>query len=451
MHAHAPYRRLRLRFALSSARPRPRGRVPAAPCSLPPLRSSSSPATSPARPQAPTAMGTGGAGTTACPFGHPATTRNLKVPKSIDRTGTSNAARALNAFIAKVPNGSVIDFARPGAVYRLDAGLLLSGRRNIVLMGHGSTTLRMHGSGHDEALSAFLVRGSSHVRIRGFKVAGSHQDWPANVGERAHVLALSGWYASAPSHFVDLSHVTASRIFGDGVYLEGENEGDKRPSTRVCIHDNSSDYVGRNGISLINVTDVLVKHNKFDHVGYHAIDIEPNFASEEVRRIRISDNVFGVPAPIGVPRLLRRRCPGRRRRRGDGRRHHDRQQPGRRDRGQRLQRHAARARLQVPRVERPTPRADLVHREPDVPQGLRPRDRLLLLGRRLHRGRQRPADGLGYVHPSVQLLGRRAGRRHQLTVCERVPSRQGRRATGASSCRTWMQRSGSSLASSLVA
>ena len=238
-------------------------------------------------------MGTGGAGTTACPFGHPRTTRTFRVPKSIDRTGTSNAARALNAFIAKVPNGSVIDFARPGAVYRLDAGLLLSGRRNIVLLGHGSTTLRMHGSGHDEALSTFLLRGSSHVRIRGFNVAGSHKDWPANVGERAHVLALSGWYASGPSHFVELSHVTASRIFGDGVYLEGENEGDKRPSTRVCIHDNTFDYVGRNGISLINVTDVLVKHNKFDHVGYHAIDIEPNFASEEVRRIRIRDNVFG--------------------------------------------------------------------------------------------------------------------------------------------------------------
>ena len=90
----------------------------------------------------------------------------------------------------------MIDFARPGAVYRLDAGLLLSGRRNLVLRGTARATLRMHGSGQDEALSAFLLRGSSHVRIRGFKVAGSHQDWPANDGERAHVLALSGWYGS---------------------------------------------------------------------------------------------------------------------------------------------------------------------------------------------------------------------------------------------------------------
>lgn len=293
MHAHAPDRRLRPQFALSSARPRPRRRV---------LRTAVLLATSAVlvvagivagTAQAPTAMGAGGAGTTACPFGRPTTTRTFRVPKSINRTGTSNAARALNAFIAKVPNGSVIDFARPGAVYRLDAGLLLSGRRNLVLLGHGSTTLRMHGSGHDEALSTFLLRGSSHVRIRGFKVAGSHQDWPANRGERAHVLGLSGWYVSAPSHFVELSNVTASRIFGDAVYLEGENEGDKRPSTRVCIHDNTFNYVGRNGISLINVTDVLVKHNRFNHVGYHAIDIEPNFDSEEVRRITIRDNVFG--------------------------------------------------------------------------------------------------------------------------------------------------------------
>ena len=210
--------------------------------------------------------------------------------------------------------------------------------------------------------------------------------------------------------------MTASRIFGDGVYLEGENEGDKRPSTRVCIHDNTFDYVGRNGISLINVTDVLVKHNKFDHVGYHAIDIEPNFASKEVRPIRIRDNVFGGYRTDRATSASSSPMPGRRRRRGDSRRHHDRQQPGRRDRGQRLQRHGARARLQVPRVERPSSRANHVHREPDVPHRLRPRDRLLLLGRRLHRGTQRPADRLGHVHPSVQLLGRRAGRRHQLTV-----------------------------------
>ena len=61
----------------------------------------------------------------------------------------------------------------------------------------------------------------------------------------------------------------------------------------MCIHDNTFNYVGRNGISLINVTDVLVKHNRFNHVGYHAIDIEPNFDSETVRRIGGPDNVFG--------------------------------------------------------------------------------------------------------------------------------------------------------------
>jgi hypothetical protein len=236
---------------------------------------------------------TAASGTRACPFARPETRRTVTVPGSIDRTGGSNAAGALNRFIASVPDGSVIDFARPGAVYRLDAGLLLSGRRNLVLLGHGSTTLRIHGNGSDEALSAFLLRGSSHIRIRGFKVVGSHPDWPANRGERAHVLGLSGWYRAAPSHYVELSNVTASRIFGDAVYLEGENEGTQRPSTNVCIHDNTFDYVGRNGISLINVTDVLIKHNRFNHVAYHAIDIEPNFAAEEVRRVRIRDNVFG--------------------------------------------------------------------------------------------------------------------------------------------------------------
>lgn len=225
------------------------------------------------------------------PFAAPSTDATYRVPASIDATGSTNAAGALNAFIDSVPNGSVISFPGSG-IYRLNKGLLLAGRRNIVLDGNGAT-LRINGSGSDEALSAFLLRGSSHIAIRDFRVIGSDPNWPANSGENAHVLGLSGWYGGAPSTYVEMSNVRASHIFGDGVYLEGRNTAPYPPSQHVWIHHNSFDYMGRNGVSLIDVTDVLIEDNTFDHISYHVVDFEPNFASQVVRNVTFRQNTVG--------------------------------------------------------------------------------------------------------------------------------------------------------------
>jgi hypothetical protein len=90
-----------------------------------------------------------------------------------------------------------------------------------------------------------------------------------------------------------MSSVTGSHVYGDGAYLEGENVGDHRPSHDVWIHDNDFSYVGRNGISSINVTDVLVEDNHFTKIGYHVWDIEPNLASEQVVRNTFRQNSVG--------------------------------------------------------------------------------------------------------------------------------------------------------------
>jgi hypothetical protein len=228
------------------------------------------------------------------PFPAPVTTATHTVPSIIDHTGLTNAATLLNTFIGTVPDGSIIDFAIPGAIYRLDVGLLLSGRHNLVLEGHGTTTLRLAGSGNDYFASAFLlIAAISHIAIHGFTVLGNATNWPNTGAENQNVLTLLGWYDKGACSYVEMSAVTGSHVFGDGVYLEGSNGGTYPPSTNIWIHHNSLDHLGRNAISLINCADVLVEYNDLDFVGYHVFDIEPNFAAEECTRAIIRNNTVG--------------------------------------------------------------------------------------------------------------------------------------------------------------
>jgi len=222
------------------------------------------------------------------------TSATYNVPASIDASGSSDASAELIAFIKGVPNGSVISFPGSG-VYRIDKGLLLAGRKNLVLDGNGAT-LKMRGAGNDEAASAFLLRGSSHIAIRQFTVFGNNPNTTTifvSGNENAHVLSLSGWYGGGPSSYVEISNVTASHVYGDGAYLEGRNVAPYEPSHDVWIHDNDWSYIGRNAISSIDVTDLLVEANHFDKIGGAAWDIEPNFAPQVVLRNTYRDNRVG--------------------------------------------------------------------------------------------------------------------------------------------------------------
>jgi len=231
---------------------------------------------------------------TTRPFPAPVTSATYRVPTSIDASGGSDASAQLISFIKGVPDGSVISFPA-GAVYRIDKGLLMAGRRNLVLDGNGAT-LRMRGAGNDEAASAFLLRGSSHIAVRQFTVVGNNPNTtnifvPGN--ELAHVLSLSGWYGGGPSSYVEISNVTASHLYGDGAYLEGRNIAPYEPSHDVWIHDNDWSYIGRNAVSSIDVVDVLVEANYFSKIGMDAWDIEPNFAAQQIRRNTFRQNTIG--------------------------------------------------------------------------------------------------------------------------------------------------------------
>lgn len=231
----------------------------------------------------------------ARPFAAPVTTATYTVPSNITHDGSSSAASALNSWIATVPDGSIIDFAIAGATYRLDAALDFNNRHNLVVRGNGSTTFTMHTTASDYWQSTFVVRaGTSHMAFEGFTVTGENNDWSLS-NEHVHVLASVGWYGNAPTSYVEMSNVTASHIYGDGVYIEGRNDT-AAPSSHYWIHDCHFDWIGRNVISLINVHHVWFEQNTAGDVGGAMFDLEPNQATETIDSVWYRNNTLGAPS-----------------------------------------------------------------------------------------------------------------------------------------------------------
>jgi hypothetical protein len=226
------------------------------------------------------------------PFGPPVTTSTVNVPAGYN-------VSQINGLISSNPSSTKFMFAA-GTTYDLTSGIYMGACNNLILQGNGAT-LRMTGT-DSEDFSTFHLRGSNHIQIDNFVVLGAYSTargngtWPGQAGEGSHCLGLSGFFGGRESTYVEMKNITGSNFYGDFAYFEGENVGTQRPSHHVWIHNNNFNYCGRNAISPINVTDVLVENNVFDHMAYHTFDCEPNQDIEEIRRVTFKNNTCGIYA-----------------------------------------------------------------------------------------------------------------------------------------------------------
>jgi hypothetical protein len=214
------------------------------------------------------------------PFAAPVTTATYSVPSSIDASGASDVSAALNAFIKSVPDGSTIVF-RAGGTYRLDQGLALYNRHDLVFEGNGAT-LRANNPGSTWISGPFNVNSqrtsfgqNSHITIRNFNLVGSNPNtttiYSPGSGENQHGVGIWG------GSYIEVAHNTISHTYGDGVYVSG-NDDTHVSADSVWIHDNTVSYAGRSGIAITAGTNVLIEGNSFDKVGLHVFDIEPDWS-----------------------------------------------------------------------------------------------------------------------------------------------------------------------------
>jgi hypothetical protein len=226
---------------------------------------------------------------TGRPFPAPATTQTVSVPTTIDATGVSDVSPALNAFVASVPDGSIISF-KAGGIYRLGAVIRFTDRHNLVFEGNGAM-LRPTGTTDNANNSAFaLWNYNSDIVIRNFTIVGQN-DQPgvynsATNENRFGVLVYGGTRT-------EIANVTMLNTWSDYVEVSGTVvSGGEIPGDNVWIHDSRMTGGGRMGISAVTATHVLIERNTFDLTAWVTLDIEPNTFDEEVGWITFRDNII---------------------------------------------------------------------------------------------------------------------------------------------------------------
>lgn len=209
-------------------------------------------------------------------WGPPVTTATVVIPGTIDPTGATDVAAAINAWVESVPDGRILDFN--GGTFKLSQGIQLSNRHNLVLWGNGATlNVAAGASGGSQLTSPIVVGhkyggswtlGSTDIAIHDFTIVGNNPTPGTFVpGSEAQAnLELTGCTR------LEVYDIAGSNAYGDFAFFEDITDG--------WLHDCTSTGSGRDGVSVISGNRILVETTTLDDVGQNVFDIEPNTSAQ---------------------------------------------------------------------------------------------------------------------------------------------------------------------------
>jgi hypothetical protein len=212
--------------------------------------------------------------------------RRLKVPSSIDATGSRDVSDELEAFIRNAPNGSTIVF-KAGGTYRLGNPLNVDGKKGITLEGNGAT-LKLTGPGNFDGAGIFVRQGSADTTIRNLSIVGNHSAAGTSDAccgrESQHAIGVFG------STNTLIEDVDISRVGGDCLYLSGHGTEFVWPDG-VTFRDSTCRLTGRSGVSVDAGKNIRVANNTFDQIGFMVVNIEPNGSHGGANDVVIRNNL----------------------------------------------------------------------------------------------------------------------------------------------------------------
>jgi hypothetical protein len=219
----------------------------------------------------------------------PASAAIYTVPSRVDPTGARNVTAALTSFINSVPDGSTVTFP-DNARYRIEGTLRFAHRHDLTIDGNGATFFATTTGNRTRGQWSFA--GGTNLTLRNMTVRGANPN--AGTGESAYVESLEAQHAFnfEGVRGIDLSHVTATDVYGDFVYL-GMYIGPNIWSSAVKIHDNTFARNGRQGITLTGAKNVEIWNNDITDTRRATFDFEPNGRGWGVTGVSIHDNTIG--------------------------------------------------------------------------------------------------------------------------------------------------------------
>ncbi|MFN8519715.1 MAG: hypothetical protein U0667_10090 [Chloroflexota bacterium] len=186
-----------------------------------------------------------------------------------------------------MPNGSTIQF-RSGT-YRIDDGINLSNRSNLVLDGNGAT-LKANGTASRPLDSVFaLMYSSRQLTFRDFNLVGNNPN-AGTVNAYGGGEGLHGFYVGGASDIL-IEDVSIRNFYGDCVYI-GTDSGTTW-SRNITFQDSTCTGTGRHGVALIAGSNTLIQRVTFDQIGFMVVDIEPDRSAEGATDTVIRNNTVG--------------------------------------------------------------------------------------------------------------------------------------------------------------
>jgi len=218
----------------------------------------------------------------------PAAAATVSVPSKIDATGSRDASRDLNSFIASVPNGSVINFKSSGT-YRLDKAIRITGKRDLTLDGNGARLTLPRTDQDFDSIGIQVRDGADGTVIRDFVMVGNN----SQAGTKSVCCTRENNHAIAVLSATDtlIEDMNISRTWGDCLYVS--RSGTRGWAARVTFRDSTCQLSGRHGVAIIAGSQVNILDNVFSQIGFDVIDLEPNKRTDGASGVVVRGNTIG--------------------------------------------------------------------------------------------------------------------------------------------------------------
>jgi hypothetical protein len=207
------------------------------------------------------------------------------VPVAIASDCSADVTQSLLDWIATVPDGSVLDFA-DGACYRIDGTLAIDNRSGLDFEGNGATFRAL--APPADGRSIWRVVDSRGIELAEMTIEGSYTRGGSFAAKLQHAHAIEVRRSS-----VVVTGVTMSDVAGDCIYFGQNSTAGPSPSSGF-VRDSSCTGTGRNAVSVVAGSDIVVQHVRTTSIGYDVFDVEPNAGTGTgSTNVKFDANVIG--------------------------------------------------------------------------------------------------------------------------------------------------------------
>jgi hypothetical protein len=218
----------------------------------------------------------------------------IRVPGRIDATGTTDVTRQLQKFLSRVPDDRLVEFPT-AARYRIEDTVSIVDKHRLVLEGNGAKLFETT-KGYRER-SLLSVVGGSDVTVRDFHLRGADRNGGVDGQYVADLEAQHGIELFGPKRVL-IKHNRITHVWGDFIYLARDQRRGlpswREPARDVTIKRNTMARNGRQGVSFINVSRVLVIDNHMSDMRRAVFDFEPTTTGAVAKDVTIESNTVGA-------------------------------------------------------------------------------------------------------------------------------------------------------------